>query len=199
MPAAGSRRAIIDLTAGANLAGSRSVTDVERVEPERQALLHGRRQVPRLREREHLAIVDEHLRLQLLIESAVTHVLDHTDDLLRRQVHPSVQVDHLPDRTLVVEVPLHERAVHDDDRRRRAVVSRLEPSTGKQANAHRLQILVADGANLRLRKIFHLRRPFGPAGRRCRPHRRDQAADRHRCSPRCAPRARGAARSGHCR
>ena len=61
------------------------------------------------------------------------------------------------------------RAVHDDHRRRRGVVARLEPSAGHQPNAHRLQVVVADGANVRIvRVVAHLVR---------RAPRRDEGAD----------------------
>ena len=79
------------------------------MEPKSQALLNRGWQVPCLRERQHLAIVDKQLRSRFLIEPPLTHILDDTDDLLRRQIHTSIQVDHLPHGILVVEEPLHDR------------------------------------------------------------------------------------------
>ena len=109
--------------------------------------------LPRLRQCEHLSIVHEHLWRRILIEPPLPHVFDDADDLLRREFHATVQMHELPHRVLVAEQSLHDETVDDDDRRRGGIVARVEPASGDQPHAHRLQVVVADGADLRIVRV----------------------------------------------
>ena len=150
MPAAGSTRLTSDRTAGISVGGIAIGAHEEGQESERQALLRGRRHLARLRQRQHLPIVDEHLRRRLGVQPRLPHVFDDADDLLRRELHAAVEVHELPHRILVVEQPPHHGAVDDDHRRRGRIVARLEPAARHQPHAHRLQVVVADRADVRV-------------------------------------------------
>ena len=100
----------------------------ERQETEREAFLRRNGHLSRLRQGEHLTIVDEELRSGLPIQAPLPHVVDNTDDLLWRQIHSTVHVDHLSHRILAPEEPPCERTIDDDHRRRAPIITRLQPA-----------------------------------------------------------------------
>jgi hypothetical protein len=103
----------------------------ERQETEREAFLRRNGHLPRLRQGEHLTIVDEELRSGLLVQARLPHVVDNTDDLLWRQIHSTVQVDHLSHRILAPKEPPCERTIDDDHRRRAPIITRLQPAASQ--------------------------------------------------------------------
>jgi hypothetical protein len=103
----------------------------ERQETEREAFLRRDGHLPRLRQGEHLTVVDEELRSGLLVEARLPHVVDETDELLWRQIHSAIEVDQLSHRIVAPKEPFCERAIDDEDRRRAPIITRLEPAASQ--------------------------------------------------------------------